>query len=101
MQGRKNFIRFWDKILGSSSDNEPEQQPVVSPQGTAVVESRGSPDRQNLTLSANLTSEGLKGASEPVSSDVAVSSESIEVVGTVQLPDAIPEGCYRLQVKVL
>ena len=91
MQGRKNFIRFWDKMLGSSSDNEPEQQPVVSPQGTAVVESRGSRDRQNLTLNANFTSKGLKGASEPVSSDVAVSSESIEVVGTVQLPDAIPE----------
>jgi len=43
-------------------------------------------------LSANLTSKGLKGASELVSSDVAVSSESIEVVGTVQLPDAICEG---------
>ena len=66
MQGRKNFIRFWDKILGSSSDNEPEQQEVVSPQGTAVVESSGSPGLQNLTLSANLTSEELKGASEPV-----------------------------------
>ena len=91
MQGRENFIRFWDKILGSSSDTEAAQQPVVSPQGTPVVEARGSPDRQNLTLSGNLTSEGLKGASEPVSSDLAVSSESSEVVGAVQLPDAIRE----------
>ena len=54
-----------------------------------MVESCGSPDRQNLTLSANLTFEGLKGASEPVSSDLAVSSESSEVVGAVQLRDAI------------
>ena len=91
MQGRENFIRFWDKILGSSSDTEAAQHPVVSPQGTPVVEARGSPDRQNLTLGGNLTSEGLKGASEPVSSDLAVSSESSEVVGAVQLPDAIRE----------
>ena len=66
MQGRDNFIRFWDKILGSSSDTEAAQHPVVSPEGTPVVEARGSPDRQNLTLSGNLTSEGLKGASEPL-----------------------------------
>ena len=91
MQGRENFIRFWDKILGSSSDTEAAQHPVVSPQGTPVVEARGSPDRQNLSLGGNLTSEGLKGASEPVSSDLAVSSESSEVVGAVQLPDAIRE----------
>ena len=91
VQGRKNFIRFWDKILGCSSDTEAAQHPVVSPQGTPVVEARGSPDRQNLTLGGNLTSEGLKGASEPVSSDLAVSSESSEVVGAVQLPDAIRE----------
>ena len=78
-------------MLGSSSDTEAAQQSVVSPQGTPVVEARGSPDRQNLTLGGNLTSEGLKGASEPVSSDLAVSSESSEVVGAVQLPDAIRE----------
>ena len=90
VEGRENFTRFWDALLGPSSDSEEAQQ-VVSPQGTAPVETRGSPGGQNLTLSDNLSSEEMKGASEPVSSDVAVSSEAIEVVGTVELPHAIPE----------
>ena len=40
--------------------------PEVRSEGTAPVESRGSPGGQQLSLSDNLSSEEKKGASDPM-----------------------------------
>ena len=76
MEGRENFIRFWDAITGPEEDKPAgESTPVTAP-----VETRGSPGTQELSSSGNLSSAESKGATEPIASDLAGSSESMGVV---------------------
>ena len=76
VKGRENFIRLWDAITGPKEDKPAgETTPVTAP-----VETRGSPATQELSSSGNLSSAESKGATEPIASDLAGSSESMEVV---------------------
>ena len=96
VKGRKNFIHFWDAITGPKEDKPAgETAPVTAP-----VETRGSPATQELSSSGNLSSAESKGATEPIASDLAGSSESMGVVETVQLPPPISEAIADSQVVV-
>jgi len=65
---------------------------------TAPVETRGSLGTEDLSSSGNLSSAESKGATEQIASNLAGSSESMEVVETVQLPPTIPEAVVDSQV---
>jgi len=93
VEGRENFIRFWDGITGPEEEIAAvETLPVTAPVAavetlpvTAPVETRGSMGTEELSSSGNLSSAESKGATEPIASNLAGSSESMEVVETVQL----------------
>ena len=76
MEGRNNFIRFWDAM----TEPDPEQEAGPSTPVTAPAETRGSLSTQQLSLSGNFSSAESKGSSDPIASDLAGSSESMEVV---------------------
>ena len=87
MEGRKDFICFWDAITGPEEEKPVgETTPVTAP-----VETHGSPGAQELSSSGTLSSAELKGATEPTASDLVGLSKSMEVVETVQLPPITPE----------
>ena len=96
MEGRENFIRFWDGITGP----EEEIAAVETLPVTAPVETRGSLGTEELSSSGNLSSAESKGATEPIASNLAGSSESMEVVETVELPPTIPQAISDCQVVV-
>jgi len=62
VEGRENFIRFWDGITGPEEENAAvETSPVTAP-----VETRGSLGTEELSSSGNLSSAESKGATEPI-----------------------------------
>ena len=106
MEGRENFIRFWDGITGPEEEIAAvETLPVTAPVAavetlpvTAPVETRGSMGTEELSSSGNLSSAESKGATEPIASNLAGSSESMEVVESVQLPPTISKAIVDNQV---
>ena len=67
---------------------------------TAPVGTHRSPGNQQLSLSGNLSSAEWKDLCDPIASDLAGSSESMEVVETVELPPSIPQAISDCQVVV-
>ena len=67
---------------------------IIGPQAESKEQ---QPDVPAAEITAHVETHGSLGASEPSSSDPAVSSESMEVVDTVELPEKNPEAISDCQ----